>query len=133
MNNRRTFRIALMLAAIFAAGGFCGWWIGQNSAENEPMPLRGRRGPMQQKEFILDEFTRELRLTDEQSTRISRIMDDWAQEIQKANVDQLRAKQAVFERYSPLVRTNLTADQQKTFDRMTEQMERRRRRMMQNQ
>ena len=134
MSDPRTIRVALMLLIIFAAGGFCGWWIGHNREPetDASLPRPGRRTPLQQKEFMLNEFTRELRLTEDQRLHISRIMDQWAQDAQKANAEMIRAKQAILEKYSPQVRTNLNAQQQKTFDRMMEQTERRHRRMMQN-
>lgn len=88
---------------------------------------------MAQKEAMLDQFTRQMQLTDEQYDRISKIMDEWALEMQKVNVDALKTKQSLSAKYSPIVRTNLTASQQKTFDRLTEQIDQRRRRAMQNQ
>ena len=138
MNDARTLRVALMLLAIFVAGGFCGWWIGRSRTNEVEAPISlpppGRRGStMAQKELMLDEFTRQLKLTEEQRTEVARIMDEWALELQKANVDSLKAKQALSEKYSPLVRTNLTESQKKTFDHITEQFDRRRRRAMQNQ
>jgi uncharacterized membrane protein len=135
MSDPRTIRVALMLLVIFAAGGFCGWWIGRNSEADTQvsLPQPGRRTPMQQKEFMLNEFTRELQLTEDQRARVSRIMDQWAQDAQRANAEMIRTKQAILAKYSPQVRTNLNAEQQKTFDRMMEQTERRHRRMMQNQ
>ena len=88
---------------------------------------------MAQKDLMLDEFTRQLKLTVAQRAQVEKIMDEWALEMQKANIDNLKAKEALSEKYSPLVRTNLTASQKKAFDSMTEQLDRRRRRAMQNQ
>ena len=138
MNDARTIRVALMLLGIFIAGGFCGWWIGRSAIqEPEPslqLPPPGRRAStMAQKDLMLDEFTRQLKLTVAQRAQVEKIMDDWALEMQKANIDNLKAKEALSEKYSPLVRTNLTASQKKAFDSMTEQLDRRRRRAMQNQ
>ena len=138
MNDARTLRVALMLLAIFVAGGFCGWWIGRSRANEVEAPISlpppGRRAStMAQKEVMLDEFTRQLKLTQEQRTQVARIMDDWALELQKANIENLKSKQQFSDKYSPLVRTNLTESQRKIFDHITEQFDRRRRRAMQNQ
>ena len=136
--DSRTLRVALMMLAIFVAGGFCGWWLGRSGAgevaPSIPLPPPGRRAStMAQKEAMLDQFTRQMELTDEQHAAISKIMDEWALEMQKVNVNALKTKQSLSEKYSPVIRTNLTASQQKTFDRITEQIDGRRRRVMQNQ
>ena len=134
MIDKRTFKVALMLLTIFIAGGFCGWWIGSSAAPETPTspPPPGRR-PMVHKEKVLDEFTRELSLDPQQRERVDMILTEWAREIQKANVEQLRTKLATFEKYAPFVRTNLTGGQLKIYDSMTEQMRRKHRRALQNQ
>jgi hypothetical protein len=135
MTDKRTFKVAFMLLTIFVAGGFCGWWIGSNAVPEAPTlpPQGGRRPAMAQKEIILAELTKELSLDREQRERVDKVLTEWAREIQRANVEQLRSKMATFEKYMPFVRTNLTGQQQKIYDSMTDQARRKNRRAMQNQ
>jgi uncharacterized membrane protein len=132
MTDPRSIRVAVMLLAIFVAGGFCGWWIGRATPPREPAPTpeRGARSAVAQKELMLDEFTRRLALNETQRVRISVVMDEWAEEVRKADLAHLTNKETIFGKYSPLLRTNLNDDQRDIFDRMTAQMERRRERMM---
>ena len=134
MIDKRTIKVALMLLTIFVAGGFCGWWIGSSGEPEHKTfaPPPGRRPAMAQKEVLLNEFAREMDLTPEQRAAVDKVMTEWAKEIQRTNLEQLRAKQMLFEKFAPFVRTNLTASQKKIYDSMSDQFERRRRRAMQN-
>jgi len=134
MIDKRTVKVAVMLLAIFVAGGFCGWWIGSSGAP-EQVTLSappGRRPAMAQKDWLVNEIAGELKLTPEQRAGVDDVMTEWAREIQRTHVEELRSKQMLFEKFSPLLRTNLNSRQQKIYDNMAEQLERRRRRAMQN-
>lgn len=132
MTDPRSIRIALMLLAIFLAGGFCGWWVGRATQPDDPtpMPARAPRSAAAQKEIMLNEFTQRLSLDETQRLRISAVMDDWAEEIRKADLAHLTDKDSIFDKFSPQLRTNLNDGQQELYDRMTAQFERRRERMM---
>jgi uncharacterized membrane protein len=135
--DKRTFTVALMLLGIFLAGGFCGWWIGRNTGDEErqesgPARAPGRR-PAAQKEFLLNEFTRELDLTPQQRTNVNNVLTSWAGDVKALDRDLLNGRLATMRKFMPLVRTNLTVEQQPKFDAMIQQTERRFRRQMQNQ
>jgi hypothetical protein len=134
MIDKRTIKVALMLLTIFVAGGFCGWWIGSSGANEEKVPLRGGgRSPAAQRERLLREFTADLQMTPGQRANIEKLLDVWEEDVRRANQQQVRSRYATFQKFSPLIRTNFNAEQQKTYDRKLEQTERRWRRMMQNQ
>jgi uncharacterized membrane protein len=133
MEQARAFRVALMLLFIFVAGGFCGWWIGSSTAAREERispPRGGVRSPMAQKERLVDEFTTDLGLTPEQRAGVDKVLSEWALQARQVNQDEIRARYAAWKKYSPLVRTNFTAEQQKIYDRKSEQTERRFQRML---
>ena len=137
MIDKRTIKVALMLLLIFAAGGFCGWWIGSNGAvaqveEIEPRPA-GRRPAMVQKDRLVEEFTARLDLTAEQRANVDRVLTEWAGEIQRLNMQNLRGRHTLFDKYAPLVRTNLNSRQQRIYDRLNEQTRRRQRALLENQ
>jgi hypothetical protein len=136
MIDKRAIKVALLLLMIFVAGGFCGWWIGGSSAnEEKSSPPRGggMRSPAAQRERLLNEFTTDLHMTSEQRAGVEKLLDEWEQDVRRINQQQVRGRYATFQKFSPLIRTNFTAEQQKIYDRITEQGERRWRRMMQNQ
>jgi uncharacterized membrane protein len=134
MIDKRACTVALMMLAIFLAGGFCGWWIGRNNAPEEEVisvPPTGRMSRPAQKEFLLNEFTRKLSLTSGQRTNVSNVLNVWMVDVQQADRDQVSSRHSAFQKFAPLVRTNLTEAQQKTYDAMTRQTERRFRRLLQ--
>ncbi len=130
----RTLKVALMLLLIFVAGGFCGWWMGRSGADTETSaaPRGGGRPPVVRKDQLLNEFTTDLGLTPEQRLDTEEILGEWAQEAQRVHRENLRGRYALFQKYSPIVRTNFTAEQKRIYDRKTAETERRWRRMMQN-
>lgn len=135
MNRARTIRIAFMLLLIFAAGGFCGWWFGRSVAsEDQTAATRpGPRNSAAMKERLLKELTTDLRLTPEQRAGIDRLLEDWVKDNQRLLQRNMRERLVIFDKYAPLIRTNLTAGQQKIYDRKTEQSQRRRERIMKQQ
>jgi hypothetical protein len=135
MSRARAIRIALMLMLIFAAGAFCGWWMGRSARADEPAsPTRpAPRNTAAMKERLLNELTSDLRLTPEQHERISKLLEDWAKDNQRLLQQNMRERLVMFDKYAPLIRTNLTAEQQKIYDTKTQQAQRRRERIIQRQ
>jgi uncharacterized membrane protein len=134
MIAKRTIKVALLLLLIFVAGGFCGWWIGSSSSDEKvPAPPAGPRSPAAQRQRLINELIVELKLSPEQRASIEKVLDGWQQEAKRNNQEHMRNRHALFEKVSPMIRTNLTAEQQKTYDRMTQQAERKWRRILQEQ
>jgi hypothetical protein len=131
MNRWQTIRLVAILALIFAVGGFCGWWLrDQHAAQDDGgVAANRRRTPAANMDRLLTELTTDLNLTSDQQKQIRALLDDWLKDFQGFSQQRVRDRSMLFHKYAPLIRTNLTSEQQVLYDRKTQEGERRLRMM----
>ena len=127
MDKLRLFKIAALLFVIFVGGAVTGILLDRHYA---PRPsLRQRMAavvPAERPELLLQEFTSAMNLTPDQQQRVGALLKGWGKEM-AAHPEWTRAQRAAFvESNSPMLRTNLTAEQSVIFDRILERLHRRR-------
>ena len=116
-------RIALLLLLIFVGGGFVGWLAGRTSEPPERPAIR--RQVMKTAEEVLKEMDASLHLTPEQRERINPLVVEWRKKARGIEATSVKQRHEVFQQMVPIIRTNLTAEQQRTYDRDALQIERR--------
>jgi hypothetical protein len=127
MDRFRTFKIAASLLVIFGGGAVTGILLDRHYTPRTSMRQRAAAvPPAERPEVLLKEFTAAMHLTPEQQQRVGGLLRDWGKEM-AGHPEWNRAQRASFvESNSPLLRTNLTAEQSAIYDRILERIHRRR-------
>ncbi|MCI0536352.1 MAG: hypothetical protein L0Z50_14115 [Verrucomicrobiales bacterium] len=131
MPQAREIRIALLLLLIFVAGGVAGFFLHAPVVPEENAIRRGSRfSPAEREERLLFELHERLQLSEDQRSRIRQQITNWGKERSQINRRRLEDRLQLFERISTQIRTNLTEQQQRTYDQRVRQVRRTFRRMI---
>ena len=117
--NRARLLITLSIAGIFASGGLAGWFLRPVLSPEAPAPavMVEKRLPTPSKTMAsLDE---RLHFTEEQKAAILPIVEEWARTARAAEMPMREKRYEAFQQAVPKIRTQLTPEQQKRFDRIT--------------
>jgi len=126
MDKLRVLKIAALLLLIFVGGAVAGVLLDRHFAPRAAPPRRSLGVPPPERaDFLLKEFTAAMNLAPEQQKRVGALLREWGRVI-AAHPEWTRAQRLwLMESNSPLLRTNLTAEQSVIYDRLLERMRRR--------
>jgi hypothetical protein len=116
---KRSLLILITIAGIFACGGVAGWFLRPVIA---PEPVAHvtveKRLPTPSKTIAsLDE---RLHFTDAQKAALQPIIEEWARTARAAEMPMREKRYEAFQTAAPRIRELLTPEQQKKYDRITE-------------
>ncbi len=131
MQNRESIQIGLLLVLIFVAGAATGWM----AARSAPAPARviqapGIRARLIDQEKVMKELQAQLTLTPQQQSQVQAILGEWSKGVIKTEQTRLVERREMFRKYAVQIRTLLTPEQAATYDKMTQDVETRRERLM---
>ena|SRR5436190_24178387 len=126
MDNLRILKIATLLLLIFVGGAVAGILLDRHFAPRASAPVRlADISPAERPEYLLKEFTTALDLTPEQQQRVGAVLKAWGKEI-AVHPEWTRSQRINFiDSHTSAVRTNLTAEQSASFERLLERLHRR--------
>ena len=129
MDKLRILKVTALLLFIFVGGAVAGVLLDRHCAPRIAPQRRLAEVPQAERpEYMLKEFTTVMNLTSEQQQRVGALLREWNKVI-AAHPEWTRAQRAaLIESNSPLLRTNLTAEQSVIYDRLLERTRRRSRR-----
>ena len=137
-SGRNTLLATTLLAALFSVGFAASNAFGQDSQEapppppaqsdQQPGPEMGRhmgRRPMMSVDDQLKHLTKKLKLSDEQQTKLKPILEDQHKQMDQLREDSSLSRQEKFSKMQEIrqnsdtqIKSVLTEDQQKNFDKM---------------
>lgn len=131
MQSRESIQIGLLLVLIFVAGAATGWM----AARSAPAPTRVIQGPgirarLIDQEKVLRELQSQLHLTPAQQSQVQAILGDWSKGVIKTEQTRLVERREMFRKYSSQIRPLLTPEQASTYDKMVQDVESRRERLL---
>ena len=126
MDKLRILKVAALLLLIFVGGAVAGILLDRHYAPRPLTPRRLAEVPQSERpDFLLKEFTAAMNLTAEQQQRVGALLREWNRVI-AAHPEWTRAQRAsLIQSNSPLLRTNLTAEQSVIYDHLLERTRRR--------
>lgn len=131
MQNRESIQIGLLLVLIFVAGAATGWM----AARSAPAPARVIQGPgirarLIDQEKVMRELQLQLSLTPQQQSQVQSILGEWSKGVIKTEQTRLVERREMFKKYAVQIRGLLTPEQAATYDKMTQDVEARRERLL---
>ena len=128
MNDARTFRIALLLLAIYLAGLGTGWWLAPRDAlspqrrvvSNNQSGFSFKPGSAEMEAAVMKEMDLRLKLSSGQREKIQELVSRWSLEVRQMPRPLPRFRFESMERWTSAIRTNLTPEQLPAFDEMVE-------------
>lgn len=117
--QRRRLRIALLCAVVFLAGGVAGAGLAVGVGKRA---VRGRLDATRWAGETMRRFDRRLHLEPAQRERIEPIVRDMTSDMRRIGAEAAAAWAATIADGSERVRSELTPEQQKEFDRLTSEM-----------
>lgn len=131
MQNRESIQIGLLLVLIFVAGAATGWM----AARSVPAPARVIQGPgirarLIDQEKVMRELQSQLSLTPQQQSQVQAILGEWSKGVIKTEQTRLVERREMFRKYAAQIRPLLTPEQASIYDKMTQDVEARRERLL---
>lgn len=123
-HNKVVVQIVAMMLMIFGAGAWAGWTLGRAQAtppSTPPANMRVARQP--NPERLAREFKQQLNLSSEQQIKLDPVLSEWTKAATAVEQARLKERRELLRKYAPIIRTNLTTEQQTQYDRMTRRVE----------
>lgn len=120
MNSRHRILLCLCVLGIFASGALAGWFLRPVLAPQDaaPVVMVEKRLPTPSKTLAsLDE---RLHFTDNQKAALLPIVEEWARTARAAEMPMREKRYEAFKAAVPKIRALLTPEQQKRYDRITD-------------